>query len=429
MSLMFLRKETQSGSAQPTCRRQCALFLTLILFFFSSFSAFSQSKADLEKQRKKLQKEIQEINQLLFQSKAQEKDLLIDLRDLNKRINVRNELIRTIDKEIVELNRDIAKNERQVAQLEGHLNALKKEYAQMVVQSYKSRAKQSQLMFLLSSESFLQAYKRIQYIDQYAEYQKKQGEEITTETIKLQNLNDLLKEKKGEKLELVSENKKETDSITKEKVSQEKVIKSIKQKEKEYTAKIKEKQREEERIERELEKIIRDAIASSNKAANKATTAKGGAKSSGFTLTPEARDLENNFVSNKGKLPSPVEKGIVVRHFGKQPHPTLKGITIESNGVFFATEKGAPARAIFNGKVLAIQVLPGNKKAVLVQHGNYISVYKNLDNVLVNKGDQVKTKQNLGTIHTDAVTGQTILAFVLFKEINRENPEEWVYKI
>lgn len=428
MSLMFLNKETKYGSLRPTSKRQCFLFFTLFLFLFTSLSAFSQSKAELEKQRKKLQKEIQEINQLLFQSKAKEKDLLIDLRDLNKRINVRDELIRTIDREIGELNRDIAKNEKQVAQLEGHLNALKKEYAEMVVQSYKSRAKQSQLMFLLSSESFLQAYKRIQYINQYAGYQKKQGEEITAETIKLQNLNDLLKEKKGEKQALVSENKEEKDSITKEKLSQEKVIKSIKQKEKEYTTKIKEKQREEDRIERELERIIREAIASSNKAANKTANVKG-TKSSGFTLTPEAKDLENNFVSNKGKLPSPVEKGVIVRHFGKQPHPTLKGITIESNGVFFATEKGAPARSIFNGKVLAIQVLPGNKKAVLVQHGNYISVYKNLDNVLVNKGDQVKTKQNLGTIHTDAVTGQTILAFVLFKEINRENPEEWVYKI
>ncbi|MDZ7612561.1 MAG: hypothetical protein U5K51_01650 [Flavobacteriaceae bacterium] len=324
MSLMFLRKETQSGSAKPVYRRQCALLLMLILCFFSSISSFSQSKADLEKQRKKLQKEIQEINQLLFQSKAQEKDLLIDLRDLNKRINVRNELIRTIDQEIGELNRDIAKNEKQVAQLEDHLNALKKEYAQMVVQSYKSRAKQSQLMFLLSSESFLQAYKRIQYIDQYADYQKKQGEEITTETIKLQNLNDLLKEKKGEKLELVAENKKENDSITKEKVSQEKVIKSIKQKEKEYTVKIKEKQREEERIERELEKIIRDAIASSNKAANKATAAKG-TKSSGFTLTPEARDLENNFVSNKGKLPSPVRKRDCCPSLWKTTTPHIKG--------------------------------------------------------------------------------------------------------
>ena len=118
-----------------------------------------------------------------------------------------------------------------------------------------------------------------------------------------------------------------------------------------------------------------------------------------------------------------------MRRYGKQAHPTLKGITIESNGVFYATEKNANARVIFDGKVLAIQVLPGNQKAVLVQHGNYISVYKNLDNVSVQKGDLVRTKQEIGRIHTDVTTGKTILAFVLFKEIHRQNPEEWVYKI
>ena len=117
-----------------------------------------------------------------------------------------------------------------------------------------------------------------------------------------------------------------------------------------------------------------------------------------------------------------------MRRYGKQSHPTLKGITIESNGIFYATEKNANARVIFDGKVLAIQVLPGKKKAILVQHGNYISVYKNLDNVTVQKGDLVSTKQQLGKIHTDKSTGKTILAFVLFKEIHRQNPEEWVYK-
>ena len=151
-------------------------------------------------------------------------------------------------------------------------------------------------------------------------------------------------------------------------------------------------------------------------------------KSSGFALTPEAKKLEKDFVSNKGKLPSPVERGVIVRRYGKQSHPTLKGITIESNGVFYATEENAKARVIFDGKVLAIQVLPGNQKAVLVQHGNYISVYKNLDNVTVNKGDQVSTKQEIGKIHTDKTTGKTILAFVLFKEIHRQNPEEWVFR-
>ncbi len=195
----------------------------------------------------------------------------------------------------------------------------------------------------------------------------------------------------------------------------------MKKKEKKYIAQINNKQKEEKKIDAQIEALIAEAIANSNKESN--------VKSSGFALTPEAIALEKDFISNKGKLPSPVERGVIVRRYGKQSHPTLKGITIESNGVFYATEKNANARVIFDGKVLAIQILPGKKKAVLVQHGNYISVYKNLDNVTVQKGDLVSTKQLLGKIHTDKTTGKTILAFVLFKEIHRQNPEEWVYKI
>jgi len=279
-------------------------------------------------------------------------------------------------------------------------------------------------MFLLSSKDFLQAYKRIQYIKQYNNYREKQGEEIKIETVKLKNLNDFLKETKAEKEALLAENTKEKDSIHKEKVSREVMVSSIKKKERKYTVQIKQKQKAEKAIDKKIEKLIREAIARSNKKNNKKNI-----KRTGFDLTPEAKKLEKNFLANKGKLPSPVKRGVIVRHFGKQPHPTLKGITIESNGVFYATEKGASARVIFNGTVLAIQVLPGKKKAVLVQHGNYISVYKNLDNVNVKKGDLVKTKQEIGKIHTDKTTGKTILAFVLFKEVQRQNPELWVYKI
>lgn len=386
-----------------------------------SFSSYGQSKKSLEQQRIKLQEEIKEINTLLFQSKKKEKNLLSDLNDLNKRIKVRKKLIETIDKETKELSLDILENEKEVAQLQKHLEALKDEYAKMVQQSYKSKAKQSRMMFILSSENFLQAYKRIQYINQYAAYRAKQGEEITVETVKLQNLNDFLKEQKVEKELLLSENKKETESIKKEKFSQEGLVKAIKKKEKTYISLIKKKQREEKVIDKKIEKLIRDAITKSNKKTN--------VKGTGFALTPEAKILEKSFIANKGKLPAPVKRGVVIRHFGKQSHPTLKGITIESNGVHYATEKGSNARVVFDGKVLAIQVLPGKKKAVLIQHGNYISVYKNLDNVTVQKGDIVKTKQEIGKIHTDKTTGKTVLAFVLFKEIKRENPEEWVYKI
>jgi len=399
-------------------------FLIGIVFLFLSVVSTAQSRQDLEKQRIKLQKEIKEINSLLFRSQQKEKTLLSDLSDLNNRIRVRSKLIETIHQETKQLSIEIKENQKEVDQLQDRLDVLKKGYANMVVQSYKSKTKQSRLMFLLSSKDFLQAYKRMQYVKQYNDYREKQGEEIKIETVKLQNLNDFLKETKADKEALLLANTKEKDSIHKEKISREGLVRSVKKKEKKYTAQIRKKQNAEKAIDKKIEKLIREAIARSNKKSNKKNI-----KRTGFALTPEAKKLEKDFLSNKGKLPSPVKRGVVVRHFGKQPHPTLKGITIESNGIFYATEKGASARVIFNGKVLAIQVLPGKKKAVLVQHGNYISVYKNLDNVTVKKGDIVNTKQEIGKIHTDKTTGKTILAFVLFKEVQRQNPELWVYKI
>jgi septal ring factor EnvC (AmiA/AmiB activator) len=395
----------------------------LLLFFLFLIPAlsFGQSKAELERQRKKLQQEIRQINSLLFKSKNKAKTLLSDLNDLNKRIKVRQELIETIEKETKELEQDIAQNKKQVQILQKHLENLKKEYAEMVRKSYKSRAKQSRLMFVLSAENFLQAYKRLQYIQQYADYRKKQGEEILVETIKLENLNEYLQELKQEKELLLIVNKKENDSILKEKSTRENMVKTIKKKERKYITEIRKKQKAEKAIERKLEKIIRDAIAKSNK--------NGNVKSSNFKLTPEAKKLEKSFIANKGKLPAPVKRGVVIRRYGKQKHPTMDGIMIESTGIHYATEKSANARAVFNGKVLAIQKLPGNRKNVLIQHGNYISVYNNLDNVLVKTGDIVKTKQQIGKIHTDKTTGKTVLIFGLFKGTQRQNPEKWVYGI
>ena len=397
------------------------LFLCLFFLLMIPLISSGQSRQELENQRVQLQKEIKEINTLLFKSKKKEKTLLSDLSDLDNRMGVRTRLINTINEETKQLSKEISENEREVKLLTNRLESLKKEYASMVVQSYKSKTKNSRLMFLLSSDNFLQAYKRLEYIKQYADYQARQGEEITAETIKLKNLNDFLVEIKLEKEILLAENVKEKDSIGKEKKSREGMVRTVKKREKKYIAEINKKQREEREIDRKVEKLIADAIASSRK--------KGSLKASGFALTPEAKELEKDFISNKGKLPSPVERGVVVRRYGIQSHPTLKGITIESNGIFYATEDKAKARVIFDGIVLAIQVLPGKKKAVLVQHGNYISVYKNLDDVNVQKGDHVYTKQEIGTIHTDRTTGKTILAFVIFKEVQRQNPEEWVYKI
>ena len=199
------------------------------------------------------------------------------------------------------------------------------------------------------------------------------------------------------------------------------IISKIKKQERKYKAEIKKKQREQRKINDKIEKIIRDEIAKSNK--------KSGKKSSGFVLTAEAKLLAVEFEGNKGKLPWPVERGFVSRRYGKQKHPTLAGIYVESNGVRITTEKGGRARAVFDGIVMLIQKTSGNKKAVYIQHGNYITLYNNLESVQVKKGDKVSTKQIIGKIYTDKITNRTILKFQIWKNTTRLNPSSWIYKM
>lgn len=397
------------------------VFKFILILVLISLSSNAQTRKQLENKRIELQKEIKETQTLLFKSKKEAEALLSELDDINKIINVRSNLIKTINQEAEKLSQEIKKNEKELAALEKKLDVLKKDYAEMVVKSYKSRNKQSRLMFLLSADSFLQAYKRLQYLKQYTTYRKLQGEEIKATTVNLLALTDSLRIKEDEKQLLIALNLREQDSVQKEKFSQEMLVTKVKLKEKQYISQIKRIQEEDRKLDKKIQRLITEAIANSNK--------KGGNTTSGFNLTPEAKKLETTFIANKGKLPWPTEKGIIVRKYGTQPHPTLSGITIQSNGIQVATEQKAKARAVFNGKVLSIQLQPGRKKIVLVQHGNYISAYKNLDDVLVKKGENISTKQEIGTIHTDATTGKTILAFSLFKQTKIQNPEPWIGKM
>jgi len=218
------------------------------------------------------------------------------------------------------------------------------------------------------------------------------------------------------------EHKQEQTIIQKEKKEQEDLLSQVKGKENKYKRQIQQFQKEERKIEAQIDKIIRDAIAASNKNMPNTTSAT-------FTLTAEAKELAAKFTANKGQLPWPVEKGYVSTYYGKQPHPVVKTATIQSNGVRISTESDSKARAVFEGTVLSVQVLGGNLKAVLIQHGDYITVYKNLENVFVNTGDKVKTKEEIGTIFTDKITGKTILGFVLLRNVTTEDPASWIYKM
>lgn len=401
------------------------LFLFIALIFSVNTSAQKKSKRDvLEARRIQLQKDKVYINALLSNTIRKEKNVLVELVEIDDKIKTSDELINVITKESNELGNEIYLNQLEINQNKRDLEALKEDYAAMIYKSYKSKSQNSRIMFLLSSENFFQAYKRFQYMKQYTSFRKMQGDEIQQKTVELEAMAASLKVKKQLKQQLLDEKKKEQSVIEKEKQQRQNLLSQVQAKENKYKKQIKQFLREEQRIDAQIDKIIRDAIAASNTKSN--TSSK---KSTSFALTAEAKALASQFVANKGQLPWPVEKGYVSMYYGKQRHPIVRTATIQSNGVRIVTDKGSKARAVFNGTVLAVQVTTGNKKAVLIQHGNYITVYKNLENVFVNKGDKVKTKQEIGTIFTDKVTGKTIIGFVLSKNTTTEDPKSWIYKM
>ena len=393
---------------------------------FCSFWSHAQSKKqqELEERRQALRVEIQQINNLLSKNKSQKKSQLTLIEDLNYKVSVRRNLIKVTNQQANLLTREINTNQNKISELRDELEVLKENYAKMIVTSYKSKSEQSRVMFLLSSTNFRQAYKRVQYINQYAEYQKEQGEAIKLKTSELQEINTALLKQKEDKQKLIDENKIAQKELQKELEQHESLMIAINKDLDKYAAQIRERQAEANRIDREIERIIREAIANSNK---KSTSTS--ASSTEYAMTPEDKVLANSFVASKGKLPWPVEKGVVKLRYGRQPSPIVKTIMIQSNGVRIATEKNAKVRAVFNGEVYRIIASKNGNPSILIRHGNYFTAYSNLGKVFVKKGDIVSTKQPIGEVFTSPSNGQTILSFSVFKDSKTQNPASWIYKM
>jgi septal ring factor EnvC (AmiA/AmiB activator) len=396
-------------------------YISFLSFFLIGMSAYGQSRKELENRRKKIKKEIKQMNSLLFNTKKKKDNALDDLKDLNQKISARERLIETIDLEAQELASEIKSNEKEIKKNNKELKTLKKDYSEMVVKTYKSKSQQSKTMFLLSSKNFYQAYKRLKYMQQYSDFRKKQGEEIMSKIALIEKLNDSLSKRKKAKESLLADEKDQKEAIEKDKKSQEGLVTKIKRQERKYKRSLQNKLKEEKRITARIDKLIRAAIARANK--NK----KGAKKSSGFVLDAAEKKLLANFEQNKGSLPWPVN-GIITRKFGVQPHPTFPGIKINSPGLHIVTKAKTNAKSIFNGKVLTIQANNDGKKSVLIQHGNYISAYNNLESVSVKKGDVIKTGDTVGKVFTDKVSGKTRLGFILYKNLTRLNPQHWIRK-
>jgi len=402
-----------------------SFLLFLGMFVPQTFHAQTNEQKALEAKRERLQTEIRDINRLLFDGKKERGTILDQMEALDKKINVRQQLIRVTNQQSNLLNRQINTNIKRITKLREDLKILKDDYGLMIQKSYENKSQQSRLMFLLSSENFFQAFKRIQYMKQYTDYRREQGESIVTKTDDLARLNKDLNEERKVKEILIAQNRKAKNELFKEIKVQKELLATIRQNESKYTASINAKQKEAKKIDRQIEKLIREAIAAANKKAGSNAVS----NSSKFDLTPEATLVANNFTANKGKLIWPVEKGIKSQGFGEYRDPVYPGIKHESNGVIIATDEGAIARAIFEGEVIAILAVPGGKKGVTIKHGNFISTYYNLSEVYVRQGDEVALKTELGKIYTNRSNGQTRLKFYLYEDTAKLNPEEWVYQL
>lgn len=396
----------------------------LLFALLLSMQVASQSdrRQELEERRLELQQEIRRINNLRTSNLRQEKSVLTEVEELDQKIRSTENLIRVTNQQANLLTREITANEKKILELKDELEKLKADYAKMIERSYKSKSRQSRVMFLFSSEDFLQAYKRLQYMKQYANYRKEQGEDIKARAVQLEQMNENLSEQKRAKDNLIVENRETRAKLENDKKAQQSLISTIRKKESKFAAELRKNQQEINEIDEAIESIIAEAIAKTN-----AET--GSSSRETFKLTPEAKALAADFASNKGKLPWPVSSGIVSMKFGQQRHPIVKTITINSNGVRIDTEEGGKAKAIFGGIVSEVQAVKGANNAVMVRHGDYITIYNNLHKIRVKRGDKVIVGQELGEVATSNSTGKTTLHFLLYKNSEKLNPEQWIYKM
>ena len=398
----------------------CLFSLILFNQLYSQISSDQQKK--LEAQRTKLMNEIKQINNLLFSNTKIRKNAIDEVEDIQVRLNVRSELIKVTNMQANLLIRRININQRNIDTQRKELDELKKEYAKMIQKSYASKSLQNRLMFLFSSENFLQAYRRIQYLKQYARYRRNQGLEIAEKTKLLQNLNKILIEENEIKIRLINENRVVQQKLAEEQKKQQDLINTLRVKQKSLKLQIAKKQKQREKINKEINRLIREAIAESNRISGKTVK-------DVFQLTPESKLIAKNFQENKGRLPWPLEKGVITQGFGRQRHPVVKTTIIQSNGVTISTEPFAKVRAVFDGEVMSIIIIKGSNPSVLIRHGSYITLYTNLSKLYVKKGEKVTSKQVIGEVFTNQQTGKTQLQFGIFNNIKALNPKDWVYQM
>lgn len=398
------------------------LLLPVLLFLHT---ATAQTKRDLEQRKEKLQKEINEANKELERLTKSKSATLAQIETIKKKIRARTELINAISSEINLLDKEINQTGQNISSLEQQMKKLKEDYANMIVYAQRNNNRYQRLHFILAANDFNQAYKRMVFLQQINQYRRQQAASIDSTQAELNRKKTALENQRAEKNKLRTSELKQKAQLDTEKKQQDKLVGTIQEREKKVKAQLAEKQKAKQKLERAIEDIIRKEIAAAKKKAATTTGSKKVTAENAFTLTPEAQKLSSTFAGSRGSLPWPVEKGTISGRFGNHAHPELKGVVINNDGIDIKTEKGASARSVFNGEVTGIVDIPGSGSAIIIRHGEFLTVYSNLESVSVKKGDKITTRQIIGK--TGSGDDQAaMLNFQIWKRFTKLDPEQWL---
>ena len=383
-------------------------FLILNIILSVALTLPAQSVKELQKQQRELQQQLEETSKMLKQTKKNETATVNKLNLLNNDIQTRKKLIRNIQGEINGLNGEMGQLRNKRSQLQKELETHKADYARLVRETHYAEIQQSPLFFLLSADNFQQLVRRIRYMQEFATYRKEQVRKIENIQTEIDIQNNLLEQRKNDRSAALRSQKREQDKLTADEKKQKNMLQSLKKKEKNLLAKQKEQQKKADALNKKIEEMIAKQV--------RTTT----------TLTKEQQLIAGGFEANQGRMPWPVEKGYISGHFGKHKHPVHEHVTVDNKGIYLQTVNGASARAIYEGEVTWCAQMNGNY-AVIIQHGNYRSVYSPLQSIKVKQGDKVTAKQAIGTIYTDSSEdNKTELYFQLYKDRSILNPSLWL---
>lgn len=408
-------------------KRNCILLILMMLFFAPS--AFSQkSRSQLEKEIKALQEDISTTSKLLKKTSKDKEMTLNEVSLLNKKIKQREKLIKAYNEQIAVLDQEISKGQGNIKTLNADLKNLRKEYAQMVTFANRNRSHYDVLEFVFASSDFNQAFSRLRYIRQFTESRKNKMNQIANTEKRITGEVEASQKAREEQAAMLTDEKVQQAELQKEKEQLNSQIASLKKKEGQLQKDIKQKQQQAKNLQKAIDDIIAEEIRLANERAKKEAEAKGkkAESSKGIVMTPAEKTLSTNFVNNKGKLPWPVERGVVSSSYGKHASVVSDKVTVTNSGIDIATDENAQARAVFDGVVTSVTKLTGSNTVIIIRHGEYFTVYSNIEEAIVKRGDNVKTKQNLGRIHTNKAENKTELHFELLKGQQRDNPEPWL---